>query len=111
MDSLKIGIIIGLCVLTTVIVSWMMRPDPCPYHHAMVEVGVQVTLLSHPKYKGLIGTPMTVQVVEPPFVVICWQGTFDDPNIQILDMRESKFMLISNSYFDAANGNNCIIWR
>lgn len=82
-------------------------PDPGP----SLRLGMRVTLLSHPKYKGLIGTPLTIQAIEPPFIVVDWDKMMGDSNITILDLRETVIMPISKEYYEAANGTAIIIWR
>jgi len=73
-----------------------------------LELGMNVTLLSHPKYKGLIGKPLTVQAIELPFVVVDYNSILGDVVNTVIDTREAEFMPITEDYVDTVNGDSMI---
>ncbi len=64
-----------------------------------IRVGQKVTLLSHPKFKGLIGKPMTIIAVDKPFVAIRWLSILGDEITDNVDLRECELMPITDNYF------------
>ena len=64
-----------------------------------IHVGQKVTLLNHPKYKGLVGKPMTIIAVNKPFVAIRWQTILGNDVTDNIDLRECELIPITENYF------------